>query len=133
MISTPRALIVEDLDFWQDALCEILADSGYRVWAASSYSEALDALDQNEFHLAVIDPVLDDSSRRNRDGLRVLQYILDQRPDTCAVIVTASDPNRIRREVRELSRSVPLFWKEEWDDNRFLAVIQALRDAKRET
>jgi CheY-like chemotaxis protein len=128
--STPHALIVEDLDFWQDALREILTDAGYRVWAASSYSEALDALDQNEFHLAVIDPVLDDSSRRNRDGLRILQIILEQQPDTYAVIVTASDPNRIRREVRDMSRSVPLLWKEEWDDNRFLAVIQALRNVK---
>ena len=133
MNSTPHALSVEDLDFWQDALREILTDAGYRVWAASSYSEALDALDQNEFHLAVIDPVLDDSSRRNRDGLRVLQFILDQRPDTCAVIVTASDPNRIRREVRDMSHSVPMFWKEEWDDNHFLAVIQALIDVKGET
>lgn len=130
MNSSPHALIVEDLDFWQDALFEILADTGYRVCAASSYAEALDALGQNEFHLAVIDPVLDDSNRRNRDGLRVLQYILDQRPNTCAVIVTASDPNRIRREVREMSRTVPLFWKEEWDDSRFLAVIKKLMNAK---
>jgi CheY-like chemotaxis protein len=124
---------VEDLDFWQDALCEILADIGYQVCTASGYTEALDALDHNEFHLAVIDPVLDDSNRRNRDGLRVLQHILDQRPNTYAVIVTASDPNRIRREVREMSRDVPLFWKEEWDDSRFLAVIQELTNVKPKT
>ena len=133
MNSSPHALIVEDLDFWQDALCEVLADTGYRVCAVSSYAEALDALDQNEFHLAVIAPVLDDSNRRNRDGLRVLQYILDQRPNTRAVIVTASDPNRIRREVRQMSRSVPLFWKEEWDDKQFLTVIQEITNVKPET
>lgn len=133
MNSASHALIVEDLDFWQDALREILTDAGYRVWSVSNYWEALDTLERNQFHLAVIDPVLDDGSRRNRDGLHVLQYILDKRPDTCVVIVTASDPNRIRREVRELSRSVPLFWKEEWDDNRFLATIQALRNVKRNT
>jgi DNA-binding NtrC family response regulator len=131
--SSPYALIVEDLDFWQDALCEILADTGYRVCTASNYAEALDALDQNEFHLAVIDPVLDDNNRRNRDGLRVLQYILDRRPNTCAVIVTASDPNRIHREVREMSRTVPLFWKEEWDDHQFLTVVQELMNVKRKT
>jgi len=131
--SSPHALIVEDLDFWQDALSEILADTGYRVWAASSYTEALDALDHNEFHLAVIDPVLDDTNRRNRDVLRVLQYILDHQPDTCAVIITASDPNRIRREVQQISCNVPLFCKEEWDDNQFLAVIQELINVKRKT
>ena len=133
MNSSPHALIVEDLDFWQDALYEVLADAGYRVCAVSSYAEALDALDQSEFHLAVIDPVLDDSNRRNRDGLRVLQYILDQRPNTRAVIVTASDPNRIRREVRQMSRSVPLFWKEEWDDKQFLTAIQEITNVKPET
>ena len=130
MNSSPHALIVEDLDFWQEALREILADTGYGVCTASSYSEALEALEQNEFHLAVIDPVLDDSNRRNRDGLRVLQHILDQRPDMCAVIVTASDPNRIRREVRALSPGIPLLWKDEWDDSRFLAVIQELVSVK---
>ena len=133
MNSSPHALIVEDLDFWQDALYEVLADAGYHVCAVSSYAEALDALDQNEFHLAVIDPVLDDSNRRNRDGLRVLQYILDQRPNTRAVIVTASDPNRIRREVHQMSRSVPLFWKEEWDDKQFLTAIQEITNVKPET
>jgi len=131
--SAPHALIVEDLDFWQDALSEILADTGYRVYAASSYSEALDALNHNQFHLAVIDPVLDDINWRNRDGLRVLQYILDHQPDTRAVIITASDPNRIRREVQQISCNVPLFWKEEWDDNQFLAVIQEITNVKRET
>jgi DNA-binding SARP family transcriptional activator len=80
-----HALIVEDLDFWQDAMHEVLSDAGYRVWVASSYDEALEALAQHEYHLAVIDPVLDDANRHNRDGLRVLQHILDERLDTCAL------------------------------------------------
>ena len=41
MNSMPHALVVEDLDFWQDGLHEILTDAGYRVWVASSYAEAL--------------------------------------------------------------------------------------------
>jgi CheY-like chemotaxis protein len=126
------ALIVEDLDFWQDALREVLTDAGYCVWVASSYTEALDALAQKKFHLAVIDPVLDDINRRNRDGLRVLQHILDERPDTCAIVVTSSDPKRIRREVGEMSADVPVLWKDEWDDDRFLAIVGDLF-AKKET
>jgi hypothetical protein len=43
-----------------------------------------------------------------------------------AVVVTSSDPNRIRREVDELSPNIPLFWKDEWDDDRFLAVVHEL-------
>jgi CheY-like chemotaxis protein len=122
----PQALIVEDLDFWQEMLGEILIDTGYRVCSASSYSEALEALARCEFQLAVIDPVLDDTNRRNRDGLRVLRHILSQKPNIRTLIITASDANRIRREVSEMSPDIPLLWKDEWDDNRFLAVVQEL-------
>jgi CheY-like chemotaxis protein len=121
-----HVLVVEDLDCWQDALSEVLVGAGYRVCVAASHAEALDALARDEFHLAVIDPVLDDANRRNRDGLRVLQHILDGWPDMRAVVVTSSDPNRIRREVDELSPNIPLFWKDEWDDDRFLAVVREL-------
>ena len=124
MNSSLQALIVEDLDFWQDTLHEVLTDAGYRVWITSSYAEALDALAQNEFHLAMIDPVLNDTNRHNRDGLRVLQHILDERPDMCAIVVTSSDPKHIRREVDEMSPDVPVLWKDEWDDKRFLAIVR---------
>lgn len=126
MSSLPRALIVEDLDFWQDTLHEVLTDAGYWVRTASSYTEAQDILAQDGFHLAVIDPVLDDTDRHNRDGLRVLQQILDQRPGMCAIVVTSSDPMRIRREVSEISADVPVLRKDEWDDDRFLAIVHDL-------
>ncbi len=126
MSPSPLALIVEDLDFWQDTLREILADAGYQVRIASSYAQALDLLAQNEFNLAVIDPVLDDTNRHNRDGLRVLQRILDERPATRAIVVTSSDPNLIRREVTEMSAHVPVLWKDEWDDNLFLTTLRGL-------
>jgi CheY-like chemotaxis protein len=121
-----HALIVEDLDCWQNALNEALADAGYHVCIAASYAEAMDALGRQRFHLAVIDPVLDDANRRNRDGLRVLRHILDQWPDICSVVVTSSDPNRIRHEVNEMSPAIPVLWKDEWDDGRFLAVVRHL-------
>ena len=124
MTSLCCALVIEDLDFWQETLREVLADAGFQVWVASSHAEALDALDQSEFDLAVIDPVLDDTNRHNRDGLRVLQYILDERPGMRAIVVTSSDPNAIRREVSEISANVPLLWKDEWDDDRFLTIIR---------
>jgi DNA-binding NtrC family response regulator len=125
MIET-HALIVEDLVCWQDALNEALTDAGYHVCLAASYAEAMDVLGRRHFHLAIIDPVLDDANRRNRDGLRVLQHILAQLPDICSVVVTSSDPNRIRHEVNELSPAIPVLWKDEWDDGRFLAVVREL-------
>ena len=124
MSSSLQALIVEDLDFWQDTLHEILNDAGYRVWIASSYAEAMEALAQHEFHLAMIDPVLNDINRHNRDGLRVLKYILDERPGMHAVVITSSSPKHIRREVDEMSADVPVLWKDEWEDERFLTIVR---------
>jgi CheY-like chemotaxis protein len=121
-----HALIVDDLGCWQDALNEALTDAGYHVCVAASYAEAMDALRRQRFHLAIIDPVLDDANRRNRDGLRVLRNILDQWPDIRSVVVTSSDPNRIRHDVDDLSPDIPVLWKDEWDDNRFLAVVREL-------
>ncbi len=121
--SALRALVVEDLDFWQDALREILIDAGCQVWTTSSYVEAMDALAQNEFDLAMIDVVLDDTNPHNRDGLRVLKHILDRQLDTRVIIVTSSDPKRIRREVAEISSSTMVLWKDQWDDDQFLAIV----------
>ncbi len=121
-----HALVVDDLDCWQEALNETLTDAGYCVCLAASYAEAIEALGRQHFQLAIIDPVLDDTDRRNRDGLRVLQHILDRLPDICSMVVTSSDPNRIRHEVNELSPDVPVLGKDEWDDGRFLAVIREL-------
>ncbi len=122
---TRHALIVEDLDFWQDTLREILVEAGYQVWIASSYAEALEALTQRSYQLAMIDPVLDDANRHNRDGLRALQHILDHYPGMCAMVLTSSDPKHIRREVDDMSADIPVLWKDEWDDDQFLSLLSA--------
>lgn len=132
MSSLRHALVVEDLDIWQDALSEVLIEAGYRVWVAPNHAQAMEALAQNEFHLAVIDPVLDDANRLNRDGLRILRHILKQQPGICAVVVSSSDPNRIRREVAEMSPDIPLLRKDQWGDEHFLSVIRDVTKVKRE-
>ena len=126
MSAMVHALIVEDLDFWQETLQEVLVDADFQVQMASSYAEALDLLAGYTFQLAVIDPVLDDTDRHNRDGLEVLRYILDRRPGMCAVVVTSSDPKHIQREVDEMSAHVPVLCKDQWDDDRFLTMVRNL-------
>lgn len=125
-----HALIVEDLAVWQDMLQEILVDAGYQVSIAADYASALGELEDHTFQLAVIDPVLDDNNRHNRDGLRILQYIMEKYPDMRSIVTTSSDPNRIRRDVAEISENTPILWKDEWDDARFLAILHDLFAAK---
>jgi CheY-like chemotaxis protein len=121
-----NALVVEDLPFWQDAVREVLTGAGHEVWVAASYEESLKLLAAHEMQLVVIDPVLDDTNRHNRDGLRVLRHILDERPDLRAIVITSSDPRHIQREVSEMSPDVPMLWKDEWDDERFLHIVREL-------
>jgi len=123
---TLHALVVEDLRVWQEMLQEVLTDARYRVSIAADYASALEALSRETFQLAVIDPVLDDRNRHNRDGLRILRYILDKHPDMRSIVTTSSDPNRIRRDVAEISAKTPILWKDEWDDDRFLALVRDL-------
>ena len=66
-----------------------------------------------------------------RDGLRVLQHILAECPGISLMVVTSSEPHRIRREVADLSPDVPLLWNDEWDDDRFTAMVGDLLSAKR--
>ena len=59
----------------------------------------------------------------NRDGLRVLKHILDRQLNTRTIIVTSSNPKRIRREVAEIASGVSVLWKDQWDDEQFLAIV----------
>jgi CheY-like chemotaxis protein len=126
MTEAPHALVVEDLCFWQDTLREILVDAGCRVSIVPGHAEALALLNRDQFQLAVIDPVLDDTNRHNRDGLRVLQHILDQYPTVHTIVTTSSDPIHIRREVSEMSPKTLILWKDEWDDAQFLIMLRNL-------
>lgn len=119
-----KALVVEDMTIWQEAMQEILTDSGYEVLLASSRDDALSILSAHDVRLTIIDPVLDDTNRHNRDGLRVLQDILLKYPHMRMIVMTSSDPRRIRSEVEALSLRVPILWKDEWDDNEFLSVLR---------
>jgi hypothetical protein len=46
------------------------------------------------------------------------------------IVITSSDPNRIRREVGDMSPDIPLLWKDEWDDDRFLSIVRDLLNEK---
>ncbi len=72
-----RALLVEDDAGWRDLLAELLADAGLDATPAASYGQALIALRDYAFALAVVDIALASSLApdANEDGLRLLARI----------------------------------------------------------
>ncbi len=58
-------LIVDDLPDWRATLSGILFDEGYQVRRTGSREEALQMLETERFHLAVLDVRLDETDEDN--------------------------------------------------------------------
>lgn len=83
-----RILVVDDLDDVRETLVGVLSDEGYDVRSASSRIEALQLLDTEHFHVAVLDVRLDDTDESNIDGLRLMHEIRETYPTIATIILT---------------------------------------------
>lgn len=79
----PCVLVVDDEEAIALTLREILAQDGYAVDAVTSVPEALAAIEQNQYHVALIDLRISDES-----GLTVLAKLREISPDTAAILLT---------------------------------------------
>jgi CheY-like chemotaxis protein len=83
-----RVLVVDDEPDWRTTLSGLLADKGFDVKSASTLAEALQCLDEEHFHVAVLDVRLDDTNEDNRDGLWLMHQIRKRAPSTAVIILT---------------------------------------------
>lgn len=100
--SRPRILLVEDVPFFQETICEALRD-GYEVLVAASVPEALQLLGTTPVDLLVLDRTL----RGGADGAELLRA-LPVKP--CPVLVLCSGEEE------------PDLYGERWADLRALGV-----------
>ena len=85
-----QVLVVEDQEFWREQFFgESLRDMGLTLFTAATKDEALTLLDKHRFDLAVIDVNLT-AVTGNRDGLLVVDRILDSNIDLPIIIVSGS-------------------------------------------
>lgn len=82
-------LIVDDQKNWRDLLKEILEDH-FDVASAESYPEALDVISKkvSPFHVVVTDMRLKDKEPGNEDGVKLIEYLYDQRDKTKTILLT---------------------------------------------
>jgi len=107
----PRILVVDDLPDVCATLSGLLSDEGYEVFSASTRVEALRMLEEEHFHVAVLDVRLDESDEENRDGLLLMHEIREKSPDTAIIILTGYADIRMVREALQpgIDGSAPAF------------------------
>jgi two-component system response regulator AtoC len=76
-------LVVDDDHIILDSLCEYLRLEGYRVSAAASFNEAVEALDEAHYDL-----VISDISLPGGDGFELLHVIKKKAPQTVTIMMT---------------------------------------------
>lgn len=81
----PRSiLIVEDEEIIRTSLREFLSDDGYDVTAAGSIGEAVRAIRERDFQVAICDVQLPDG-----DGVVLLRKLLQYNPSISGLVITA--------------------------------------------
>ena len=84
MQNSPTVLAVDDEAAIRDVLRKSLADAGYKVIAAGSGEEALDAMAQSHPDLLLLDIKMPGLS-----GVQVLEKVRSLYPDTAVIMETA--------------------------------------------
>lgn len=79
-----RILFLEDEPVIQDVLAEYMKMQGYDVYSAADGAEAVKALTEDIFDMAVLDIMVPKIS-----GLEVLDFIRDKYPDMAVIMLTA--------------------------------------------
>ena len=126
MTHKSNILIVEDREDWQDIVCCAVRAEGYIPHSATSYQQAVAALEAQKFDLTIIDPVLDRNNRFNRDGLSVIQRVCEIQPETPVMIITGSLTHDLEASLRSLCPDAPILFKESWEPSEFSDLIHKL-------
>jgi two-component SAPR family response regulator len=119
MTHQTHILVVEDRADWREIVCEAVIDQGYQVHSTASYEDALAALAQQTFDLAVIDPVLDRANPFNRAGVSVIKTLRDRQPAIPVIVVTGSFTPDIKASLEAICPQAPVLFKESWNPAQF--------------
>jgi DNA-binding SARP family transcriptional activator/CheY-like chemotaxis protein len=86
----PRVLLVENRDDWQQIAGSVLDRAGYFWRVARNAQEALLELEQESFHLVILDLKLQEANLplRSSEGWQLLDYLVEARPKTKVVILS---------------------------------------------
>ena len=110
-------LLIEDTPSLQLIYSTVLQGAGYQIHLASSASEGM-----AEFAAAGPGVVLLDLGLPDRDGLQLMQEMLDQRPATRIIVITAN--GSINKAVEAMRAGAHEFLVKPFDEGRLLAAVR---------
>ncbi|MCL5670643.1 MAG: sigma-54 dependent transcriptional regulator [Acidobacteria bacterium] len=117
-------LIVDDEKEIVESLEELLKTEGYQAARALTAEEGLQKLGREPFDLVLLDVNLPDSN-----GLKVLQAIKRDSPETAVIMITAYDSSQVAFQAsREGAES---YITKPWDNDKLLLEIRNLLDRSR--
>lgn len=119
-------LIVDDDEKWRKVLVETLLGGNYHVDSVSTTSEALDYLQKNLYHLAVVDLRMVAEDPENREGIDLLDK-LEKRGLNEATKVIMLSGFGTREDMRTSFREykvLDFLSKDDFDNEEFLHEVQ---------
>lgn len=119
-----KILVVEDDEIWQKKFQIILEAEGYFVQSASNYQEAKSALEEQPFHLAVVDLSLVPGAPSDRAGLQLLDEELNKYEGLGAVVVTAYGTLEETSEYVRKRKAYTFIGKADFDTERFREAVK---------
>ncbi len=129
-MAQPLILIVEDDPAWQEMFAEMIADAGFRSIVVSSYGQAVIALSQRRYVLAVVDISLSLPDHADRGGVEVLREIVKLPGRLPTIVVTGYASIDLAIETLAELNAVHFFRKEDFNRREFLQTVkrEALAD-----
>jgi len=125
-VPTPRALVVEDSEAWQQILTELLEDAGLVVDVAADLDSARDLMRAHSHRLAVIDLSLAGRDHRNRDGLEALAALQRHDPGCQAIMLTGYATVDVTVAALRAYGAVTLLEKNRFSRREFKALVRSL-------
>lgn len=123
-----RVLVLDDHKIWRDLLRDTLCDAGFVADCAESKEAALKLIENNFYHLLIVDINLDDTDENNHDGLDLLAYLNQQGffPALKVIILSAYGTMDLVHEAFVRHKIVDFVRKDKFLDDEFLAQVQIL-------
>jgi DNA-binding NtrC family response regulator len=134
--SRPKVLVADDQGDVREALRLLLKSDGCDVVAVSSPGAVLEALHENEFHLALVDLNYTRDTTSGHEGLDLLSRMQAGDSDLPVVVMTAW--GSVDLAVEAMRRGARDFVQKPWENERVLSIVRtqvelsrALRQARR--
>lgn len=117
-------LVIEDDPGWQKSFVEIIGDAGFKSIVVSTYQDAIAALSDCTYALAVVDISLAFEDHADRTGVEVLKMIENLPMQLPTIVVTGYATVALAIETLAELNAVYFFRKELFDRREFMRVIK---------